>query len=97
MVPPCPWNTLSSSPDNALTWSGSSARNSGRNPPISASMSSAGDGSFERNRLSRLQFAHRARAVFEGQIPVADQVLVADGCPGALGQRQPFVDRRSRP
>ena len=51
-----------------------------------------GGGPRERNRLSRLQFAHRARSFFQGQIAVADQVLVAHRRLGALGERQTLVD-----
>ena len=51
-----------------------------------------GRGPGQRDRLSRLQSAHRARALLERQIPVADQVFVAHRRPGALGERQPLVD-----
>ena len=43
MVSPWPWNAAISWPESALTWSGFSALNNGRKPPISASRSSAGE------------------------------------------------------
>ena len=42
MVPPWPWKTVMIDDAMVLTFSGSSARNSGLKPPISASRSSAG-------------------------------------------------------
>ena len=42
MVPPWPWKIVMIDCAMLLTLSGSSARNSGRNPPINASRSSAG-------------------------------------------------------
>ena len=42
MVPPWPWKIVMIDWAMVLTLSGSSARNSGRKPPISASRSSAG-------------------------------------------------------
>ena len=41
-VPPCPWNTVMIDCAMVLTFSGSSAWNTGRKPPMSASRSSAG-------------------------------------------------------
>ena len=51
-----------------------------------------GRGARERNRLSGLQFAYRTGSVFQGEIAVADQILIPHGRLRALGQDDLVVD-----
>jgi len=39
-----------------------------------------------------LEFADRSGSRLKGQVPIADEVLVADRRPGALGQRHVLVE-----
>ena len=74
-----------------LTFFGSSARNSGLKPPISASRSSAG--CVREIGISPPAGSRSiALSALELQVAVADQVLVADRGGGRLVQRQRAID-----
>ena len=84
MVPPWPWKIVMIDWAMLLTLSGSSARNSGPEPADQRVEVERGFGVFERDGAAGRQ-ALVALAALEFQIPVADQVQVADRTPSSPG------------
>ena len=92
MVPPWPWNTLQQFAGQRVDLVGIQRTEQRPEAADECVDVERGRRPGQRDRLSRLQFPHRPRPLFEGQITITDEVLVAHRRLGALGERQSLVD-----